>query len=176
MRRVDAEKVLRSSWDEFTGVPDFEGLAPAAVHGRPPLMAPFNVTPHVLDASYQPPGAQWVVMLVPATRPADVVSVIGAQMTEYLSDAEISGLLRSWEERFAAVVVGVGPGAVDLAVGSPPRSDAQARRLAAEQVAFAPESGWEPNNDGLRTLARALRVNDGQAERSRYIWQFGWPD
>jgi hypothetical protein len=78
-----------------------------------------------------------MVMLVPVNRPADVVSVLGIGMTVYHSDDELTAILRSWEERFGAVVSALGPGTLDLAVGAPPRNEDDARRFAAEHAAFA---------------------------------------
>ncbi len=51
------------------------------------------------------------LLLVPANRPADVLSVLGGLIaTEVMSDAELTAVARSWEERFGTVVVGIGAG------------------------------------------------------------------
>jgi hypothetical protein len=84
---------------------------------------------------------------------------------------DVSSVLRSWERRFAAVLVGTGPGFVTLAVGAPPKSDDHALRIAAEQYALAP---WE---DPLKTTARELLGGRPPYTRSgRRIWTLGWND
>jgi hypothetical protein len=119
-----------------------------------------------------PPGG-WVLMLVPVNRPADVGSVLGPGLTEYLSDDEITAVLRSWEERFGAVVSVMTPSTLALAVGAPPRDDDQARRLAAEHAALMPDADPED----LQGLAAALRSTRGtRGVTSARYWELGWPD
>ena len=108
---LDVERILRR-----TG-PDLRGLAPGSGGTGPD--APF--------ASVSAPDFGYVLLLVPANRPADVLSVLGGLIaTEVMSDAELTAVARSWEERFGTVVVGIGAGVLELAVGSPP--DTSTRR------------------------------------------------
>jgi len=101
-----------------------------------------------------------VLILVPVNRPADVASVLGATESELVADAQATAVLRSWEARFGAIVTRVGPGVIDLTVGSPPTNLRDARRLEREHAAFAQDT--EPQ------LARDLLTRD--------LWGFGWPD
>src|SRR5262249_12411650 len=110
-------------------------------------------------------GAEAVLILVPVNRPADVGSVLGVTESEVVSDPQTTAVLRSWEERFGAIVTSVGPGTVELSVGSPPTSAGQALRLANEQMAFAPDS-YPPS--AVADRARELLTFE--------VWGFGWPD
>jgi Domain of unknown function (DUF4253) len=57
---------------------------------------------------------------------------------------EVSAVLRSWEERFGAMVVGLGFATVTLLVTRPPRTDDDALRVAAEVAALCPDALWQP--------------------------------
>jgi hypothetical protein len=164
--RLSAEKVLAGVWDGFADRGRFPGLAAGST--GPTTGDPFQAlaASDTLEAS-----TGQVLVLVPANRPADAVAVLGTIQTEVLSDRQFTTVLRSWEERFGAVVTMVGPDVLGLSVGRPPRDLGQARRLVAEQDAFAPEDG-----DGLDTDdARAL-LQGATGGRSRDFWRFGWPD
>jgi hypothetical protein len=90
----------------------------------------------------------------------------------------ISAVLRSWEERFSAVVYEVEPDLVMLAVGAPPTTGEHALRVAAEHMAFCPpDDGGAPGS--LRKLADALLTNTETVVRertSRTCWYVGWYD
>ena len=99
------------------------------------------------------------------------MAVLAMQTTIYFSDSELSAVLRSWEERFGAVVTSLGPGGVELVVGAPPRGDEQVTRVAAEHVTFAPDAH---SADVLYQLLRSGRTMPGVTS-ARY-WALGWPD
>jgi hypothetical protein len=61
-------------------------------------------------------------------------------------------------------VVSIGSAELGLSVSAPPTTATQARALAAEQWAFAPDG----DDDDLDTVAAALP--------HRAFWGFGWPD
>jgi hypothetical protein len=64
---------------------------------------------------------------------------------------------------------------VGVVVDAPPRSDDQARRLAAEQVAFAP--GDERSKHTLAALAGLLRSPDPNPDgRWQHYWEFSLAD
>ena len=52
-------------------------------------------------------------------------------------------MLRSWELRFDAYVVGLGTDTLVLAVGRPARDLASATAIAAEHFAFCPDNVWQ---------------------------------
>jgi Domain of unknown function (DUF4253) len=114
------------------------------------------------------PGRQVMLILAPVNRPADVLSALGGLIaTEYLSDAELTAVVRSWEERFGATVTVMGPGSLELAVQAPPRDPAQALQLAQEYNAFQPDNGDSDDLDGHKLAARLPTTT---------TWEFGWPD
>jgi hypothetical protein len=75
--------------------------------------------------------------LVAVTRPADALSVLGwLGPTNAFSDMSmLSAVLRSWESRFGAYLVGVGFDTLTLGVERPPESTEAALRVAAEHFA-----------------------------------------
>lgn len=173
--RLDAGTLLRRSWkaNGFARERPFPGMATAEARAQRLGVDPFGeiVQASLLDA---PPPGGWIVMLVPVNRPADVYSVLRPQLTEFFGDYELTAVLRSWEERFGAVVTALSPSTVELAVGAPPRDGKQARRLAAEQAAFAPEDDGTRDLGALARRLRSSRVLRGLS--SAYYWAFGWPD
>jgi Domain of unknown function (DUF4253) len=170
---IDAARVLRRSW-RVAGLVrkgPFPGIASGADDSRLTVQ-PFGDLVETSTRIYAPSGG-FVVMLVPVNRPADVFSVLGTETTEWHSDDDATAVLRSWEERFGAVVAVLTPSTVDLAVGAPPRDGYDARRLAAEHAAFAPEDDTE----GLDAVARQLRsTRRAPGVTSAHHWGFGWPD
>jgi hypothetical protein len=77
-------------------------------------------------------------------------------------------VLRSWEERFGAVLVAMTFSTLVLAVAHPPRSQADAERVAAEHFAFCPDQ-HDPQNGTVytpRTYGRTIRG----ASRWRFWW------
>jgi hypothetical protein len=118
--------------DELAPVgPTFPGLAPAS-SGTPD----WETIPRVVRSR-----APFALGLVPAERPADVPAAIGwTGGANYDLDIHAtSRLLRSWEERFAAILVGIGAETILLAMGRPP-TGWTTRLLAAELACFCPDS------------------------------------
>jgi hypothetical protein len=186
---VDAartEAILRAQWERDP--PEASWVAPLGT-GFPGLADATTSAPRPFDAFAQledwqassaavdslPNELAPRLMLVPCTRPADAVArmhlICGTGYGGVENPGDVSSVLRSWERRFAAVLVGTGPGFVTLAVGAPPKSDDHALRIAAEQYALAP---WE---DPLKTTARELLGGRPPYTRSgRRIWTLGWND
>lgn len=105
--------------------------------------------------------------LVPASRPADVPAITGWGTLLLDPDAyEFGTVLRSFEDRFGAVVLKLGPGAeLRLLVDRPPRTLEHATQLAAEHSVFCNEcagQGLKEIPDIARALVRAP------------IWTFWW--
>jgi hypothetical protein len=153
--RLNAETVLKRSWAR-SGPPHtaFAGLAHGNLTAVPGRVAadPFGTFISRFPSD-QTPINGWVLMLVACNRPADAIGITGLQQSEVMSDVAIDAVVRSWGERFGAIVTAVGPGVVTLVVDRPPTNAGDARRLAAEQLALAPDD----NSD-------------------RWFWEFGWPD
>jgi hypothetical protein len=96
------------------------------------------------------------IAIVPVTRPADAPAAGGWNGPVNWVDepARFGGVLRSWEERYDALVVGLGVDTLYVAPRRlPPRSDLL--RLAAEQYAACPDSLHE-DTDTIRSRARKL--------------------
>ncbi|MGH9280421.1 MAG: DUF4253 domain-containing protein [Acidimicrobiales bacterium] len=105
--------------------------------------------------------------LVAAERPADVLSVLGWHgAVNYDHDGiALSVVLRSWEERFDATLVGIGFDTIHLLVARPPRSLDAAQRVAAEYFAFCSDSAYQ----GVGSISQlAEDLIDGA------IWSFWW--
>jgi len=124
------------------------------------------------DAALRPvPAAR--IGLVPAQRPADALAIVGwstfddpACGDEPQNAVWIAAVLRSWEDRFGARLLNVGPGAViRLLVERPPRSLEAAQRIAAEHRVFADECAGTGAND-IPTIAASI-VNSP-------VWTFWW--
>jgi len=95
--------------------------------------------------------------LIPARRPADVLPTVGWRTTgRFPTSLPIAAVLRSWEARFGARLLDVGPGAqIRLLVERPPRSTEAAERVAAEHLAFCGESAGQGLHD-ISGLAASL--------------------
>ncbi|MEV4539280.1 DUF4253 domain-containing protein [Asanoa sp. NPDC049518] len=90
----------------------------------------------------------------------------GGPMNYENDTALFSTVLRSWEERFGARVVALGPAELYLSVGAPPTDTDHALRVAAEHFAFCPDNVWRSSTDSLVLYADSL-VN-------RAWWSFWW--
>ena len=165
----NVESVLRRWWkeavvpeeDPFALDPvdpfgeDFPGLAPGT-KGSSDDAAPILVAGEL-------PGR---LGLVPVARPADVPAVLGwAGPTNYYSDVgQLAAVLRSWEDRFGAVVVGLGFDTLILGVRRPPVGAAMSNAVAAEQFAVCPDIVWQ----GTESIAALGEEIDG--ERTWFCW------
>jgi hypothetical protein len=105
--------------------------------------------------------------LVAADRPADVPAAIGwLGLTNLPLDNALLNLcavLRSWEDRFGAVLIDVGFDTIRLLVQRPPRSLQAAERIAAEHFALADDCTNGRNVPGI--VANLVRAP---------IWTFWW--
>lgn len=111
--------------------------------------------------------------LVAARRAADALPVVGWFATDHFDDAlPIAAVLRSWEDRFGARLVQVGPRAeVRLLAGRPPRTPEAARAVAAEHWAFSDE--WLDERDGQEIgLTSVAEIAPRVIGRS--MWGFWW--
>jgi hypothetical protein len=174
----------------FTGGVDpgeIDGLSPAVVladswaeHDEaagPPPMTESDLAPAedvVLPAATLTAALGWFqaahIGLVPAARSADLVAAVGWVAFSDLADQPngvwIGAVLRSFEDRFGARLVKIGPGAaIRLLVDRPPRTRQAARRIAAEHKAFADEYAGLGNMD-VEQLAAGLVNTPG--------WTFWW--
>jgi hypothetical protein len=172
--RIDPAGVLRNWWPEgeddemFLDVvrpytAEFPGLAPATTAALADGV--LAATLDQFDSAY--------FALVSAARPADVPTVSGWMGTVTWDEPEgLSAVLRSWEDRFGARLVQLGPGSeLRLVVERPPSTLDAARPVAAELWAFADEWFAEAGND--RNVERQIseivpRIINGP------LWGFWW--
>jgi Domain of unknown function (DUF4253) len=137
--RVDPAQILAERWPRddqraVTALKRGEGLAPAE-----DIRLPEAQLQAALD-SLRPAH----IGLVPARRPADVLAALGWVAFDDLADHPngvwIGSVLRSWEDRFGAILLKIGPGArIRLLVERPPHTLDAALKIAAEHKAFADE-------------------------------------
>ena len=105
--------------------------------------------------------------LVAVNRPADVLDAVGWMgAANYDGDPlDMTTVLRSWERRFDAYVVGLGTDTLTLAVGRPARDLASATAIAAEHYAFCPDNVQQ----GVGTIREyAETLIDAE------VWPFWW--
>jgi Domain of unknown function (DUF4253) len=146
--RLEAAQVLASRWDRQLAGPEEEdpGLAAdrAPFSRQFPGLAPRQDRELSIAERGRAIGSLQAehLALVPASRPADVLPLIGWACTDQFEDAlPITAVLRSWEDRFGAKLLQVGWAEIRLIVERPPRTRPEALAVAAEHVAFADECG-----------------------------------
>jgi hypothetical protein len=136
---VDALALLKDSWEDFAWPAEDDPEHRAMISpfsGEFPGLAPACDEPlgkAELDAALGMMGSARLG-LVPASRASDVLSLTGfSGLTNRCSTpAEFTAVLRTWEERFGAVLCEVGFANVRLLVTRPPRSRRAAELVAAE--------------------------------------------
>ncbi len=107
------------------------------------------------------------LVLVPVQRGADALTALGwSGATNHVSrTAGLSAIVRSWEERFGARVLRLGPDRLDISVAAPPLASEHAARVAAEHWAFCPD----------RVLQESGSISAYANEiRTRRSWSFWW--
>lgn len=113
------------------------------------------------------------ICLVPVARPADVIAATGwratGQFTSPPTGVPAGAVLRSWEDRFGAQLLMLGPGAgLGLLVDRPPRTRATAEPIAIEHLAFADDFlADEFRGEGKTSIGELA-----DALVNRPIWQF----
>jgi hypothetical protein len=107
-----------------------------------------------------------LLLPAPAARPADVPAVLGWRGTCGAWDdvAGLCAVLRSWEERFGALLVRI-VSALELSVAGPPRTEEESLVVAAEHLAFC----GTVHRERPLTLVRHARTVRG-ARRWRFRW------
>ncbi|MEU2350528.1 DUF4253 domain-containing protein [Modestobacter sp. NPDC049651] len=113
------------------------------------------------------------LLLVPAVRPADAVAQLGwsGACNWSLTGAAIAGVLRSWEDRFGAYLVGIGWATLELVVTRPPVTARQCDLLAHEHFAFCPDNFHPQTGPDDRPIS-----HDEYAAglRAAPRWHFWW--
>jgi hypothetical protein len=169
-RGPDPATVLSGWWDELYGLfgleedgssPDPEAgqfFAPFGQHFPGLVLAESDRVADVLGDDWWPSGG-WRLPrrlgLVSVSRPADLIGAIGWNgVKEHDDAAEVTAVLRSWEERFGAYVFQLSFDLVEFAVERPPQP-ADTLTFAAEMFAFN-SNAVIGTNDSLTALAESL--------------------
>jgi hypothetical protein len=124
--------------------------------------APFPAEPDALASEYaahlisRDPSMR--LGLVAANRGADALATAGwTGPANYTNDTgEIAAVVRSWEDRYGARVIGAGFADLYLSVAAPPTTLDEALHIAAEHFAFCPDNIWQ--NSHPHTLAEVPRT------------------
>ena len=167
----DAGAVLTSFWERNVPVPEeddaaFEPLAP--FRDRFPGLAEPTPGGHNSGALYdvvsEVPGS---LGLVAVTRPADAVVALGwsGPINHFDDMGMLAAVLRSWEERFGAYVVGIGFDTLTLAVARPLSTRNQALAVAAEHFAACSDNVYQ----GAESIEAYAETLIGAS-----VWSFWW--
>jgi hypothetical protein len=113
------------------------------------------------------PGAAGHLGLVPVERPADAPAVMGwtGPINYYNDVGPLTVVLRSWEDRYDAVVVGLGFDTLSMVARRPPQTEDEAAAVAAEHFAVCPDLVWQ----GTETIEDYASLLRGQV-----AWGFWW--
>ncbi|MGZ4616009.1 MAG: DUF4253 domain-containing protein [Actinomycetes bacterium] len=146
---LDPRQVLESGWYGWlvpVGNPWPPGTGPLAPFGPEfPGLAPSQPPSEEVPVAFTDGSAH--LGLVSCRRPADAVAVAGwLGAINVTGAAQVSAVLRSWEDRFGAMVAGLGFATITLLVSRPPTSDDDALRVAAEVAALCPDALWQPES------------------------------
>lgn len=171
---VDLESTLSDWWSEHLPVdeeledPEFAGLVDES-------LAPFGLAfPGVADPPAGEPQPETTMPvpdghlgLVAVERPADAPVVMGwlGPINYYNDVGPLSVVLRSWEDRYDAVVVGLGLGTLSMVVRRPPQNPDDAAGIAAEHYAACPDLVVQ----GAGSIEDYASMIEGQSS-----WQFWW--
>nr|WP_237526995.1 MULTISPECIES: DUF4253 domain-containing protein [unclassified Streptomyces] len=179
----DAEELLARWWKDYTATDEeddvltaeerlavtapfgqsWPGIAPGrAVGTDPDAMAEQYARVFLADRPHARLG------LVSAFRGADALTAVGWEgPVNYDNDtATFSAVVRSWEDRFGARVVGVGYSTLHLSVAAPPSAPEEALAIAAEHFAFCPDNIWQGAHHDLIAYAEYLIDLN--------CWEFWW--
>ncbi|MFF3977907.1 DUF4253 domain-containing protein [Streptomyces sp. NPDC001828] len=163
----DAEDVLEEFWAAYAegelglGAEDWPGLAEAPEPRADPDRRAAEVAAAATSEGHLK-GAR--AALVPARRSADVPAALGWHgSANHENDvARLCAVLRSWEDRFGARVVGLSPDRLTVSVATPPTDGDEALVLAAEHFAFCPDA-----------IATDL-AEHAESLRESASWTFWW--
>lgn len=178
--QMDAADVLKERWDGETHEVDElgQGEDPEFAEYIAGAIAPFSrefpglapredasLSPQQLDQALSSLGVARIG-LVPASRSADVLPLIGWTPSDQSDALPVAAVVRSWEDRFGARLLEVGFAEIRLLVHRPPRSLDTAQRVAAEHWAFADECD-DIGRSHVADIAATLLSQPA-------VWQFWW--
>ena len=169
---MDAAHVLAEMWDgemedeEAWEDPEWIAMRSPFSIQFPGLAPPGDTAlrPDQLNRTLDSLGAARIG-LVPASRSADVLPLIGWTPSDQSDALPIAAVVRSWEERFGARLLRIGFAEISVLVDRPPTSVEHAQRIAAEHFVFCDECAGQGLSDIPRITANLLETP---------IWTFWW--
>jgi hypothetical protein len=167
-RHKEAVAVLRKGWSDLVEFDDDYPDDSIAPFGKPfPGLAQPTPGPRATSIDHIVAGLSGHLALVAVHRPADAVDAVGWMgAVNYDGDPlDMSTVLRSWELRFDAYLVGLGTDTMTVAVGRPPKDLRAATAIAAEHYAFCSDN-IDQGVGSIAEYAESL-VNES-------VWPFWW--
>lgn len=124
--------------DKFASLTEYVG---PFTESFPGLAAPTTGQINAKSAAQSVQNVYGWVVLVPVTRPADVPLAIGwTGSASYYDPAEMTTILRSWEDRLGAVVTVMGWNYLWVSTVRQPASEAETLAVAGEFMGACPDS------------------------------------
>ncbi|MFE2639911.1 DUF4253 domain-containing protein [Streptomyces scopuliridis] len=173
---IDGEEWLATSWEQYRrsrrrpqydpGPPyeSWPGLAPA------PARIPDAETAArraVADTCPRLPQGRQHLGLVAAARSADIPALTGwPGSARHLRPAELSAVLRTWEDRFGARVLGMTGSMLYVSVAAPPTGPEQSVHVALEHLLLCPANIYQSFSETFPRYAVRLRDES--------VWSFWW--
>jgi Domain of unknown function (DUF4253) len=139
------------------------GLAPPAPIAQADDV-PRTVVARKVVADMVTPQAH--IGLVPAASNADIPALLGWQgSTNWIDATRLSAVLRSWQERFGAQVVGFGHATLYMSVSAPPTTRQHAEQVALEHFLTCPDNVYQVAWTFPGYVDRVLRAD---------LWRLWW--
>lgn len=167
-RLTEALAILRKGWNEIVSFDEDYPDEQIAPFGKQfPGLADPTPGERARSIDHIVASVKGHLGLVALNRPADILDAVGWMgAVNYDGDPlNMSTVLRSWEVRFDAYVVGLGTDTLTLAVGRPPRDLVAATAIAAEHFAFCPDN-IQQGAGSIHEYAPLLVNQD--------LWPFWW--
>lgn len=180
---ADAEQILSSYWparlaefgntavpapegrasDGTSATPPWPGLAPAQPLPAEPVRFADGMTEYLLSERWL---AQPRLALVPCSSSSEALISLRLVLAGNAPPTDdIVAVLRSWEQRFGARLIGVKPDALHVSVAAAPQDRAQATRLTYEHFALDADIIWQGSASFHEYADELIDVN---------IWSFWW--
>ncbi|WP_432565350.1 DUF4253 domain-containing protein [Kineococcus sp. SYSU DK003] len=162
----DTEAFLAEAYAEAFGDEDpdpaWPGSSPALTPVADPALAAAQFAGELLVHGPRHLG------LVHVERGADVPGALGwfGAVNHDTDPADLSGVLRSWEDRFGVRLVGMGFDTVQVSVAAPPSTPAQALAVAVEHLGFCCDAVVQDGPGDVRAYAEDLV--------GAWAWRFRW--
>ncbi|MDH2427455.1 DUF4253 domain-containing protein [Sphaerisporangium sp. TRM90804] len=164
MEEVWSDWVERASADQLEILDPFGPVCPEPAAPAEPRYDPGELADHYA-ATLAERGAP--LGLAAVQRGADALAVMGWQGALHHNEwnVPLAAVVRSWEDRFAARLVGMGFNTLELSVAAPPRTPRHALDVAAEHWTFCPDAILQ----GAGTL-----LDYAEQIVGRHTWSFWW--